>query len=72
MQHRYEIIIRDQLRGSWTDWFEGMTIRDEVDEHGQFVHTILSCQLDQAALHGILGQIRDFGLTLIGVSRVAE
>ncbi|HSR29009.1 MAG TPA: hypothetical protein VLY63_00485 [Anaerolineae bacterium] len=71
-QHRYEILIEDHLGDSWTEWFDGMTIRAEVDEHGQFTQTVLSGPMDQAALHGILMRIRDLGLTLISVSRAAE
>jgi hypothetical protein len=71
-QHGYEIRIEDHLGDSWAEWFEGMTIRDEVDEHGQFAQTVLSGTMDQAALHGILMRIRDLGLTLISVSRATE
>jgi hypothetical protein len=71
-QHRYEILIEDHLGDSWAEWFEGMTIRDEVDEHGRFAQTVLSGPMDQAALHGILMRIRDLGLTLISVSRATE
>lgn len=68
-QHGYEIRIEDHLGDSWTAWFEGMTIRDEVDEHGRFRRTVLSGVMDQAALHGALMRIRDLGLTLVSVSR---
>jgi len=71
-QTGYEIRIQDHLGDSWTDWFEGLTIRDEVDEHGHFMQTVLSGTMDQAALHGILMRIRDLGLTLITVSRTTE
>lgn len=72
MQQWYNIVIKDHLGGNWTDWFEGMAIRDVLDEQGQFVQTVLSGPLDHAALHGILNRIRDLGLTLISVSRAAE
>jgi hypothetical protein len=71
-QHWYEIRIEDHLGDSWTDWFQGLTIQDEVNEHGQYTHTVLSGPMDQAALHGILMRIRDLGLTLISVSKAAE
>jgi hypothetical protein len=33
--------------------------------------TVLSADLDQAALHGLLGRVADFGIELVGVQRVA-
>lgn len=71
-QHRYEIRIEDHLGDSWKDWFEGLSIRDEIDEYGQFKQTVLFGPMDQAALHGILMRIRDLGLTLVSVSRATE
>jgi hypothetical protein len=71
-QHGYEIRIEEHLGDSWTDWFEGLTIQDEVDEQGQFAQTVLSGAMDPATLHGALMRIRDLGLTLISVSRETE
>jgi hypothetical protein len=68
-RHRYEIVVEAHLGDSWTDWFEGLAIRDEVDERGRPTRTILSGTMDQPMLHGALMRIRDLGLTLISVSR---
>ncbi len=61
---RYEIIIKGQLDKHWSDWLGDLEI--SYDDQG---NTLLSGSIvDQAALHGILGQIRDLGLTLISLT----
>ncbi len=61
----YEIQIEEQLDERWVQWFEGWEIaRSETGA------TILRGQVaDQPALYGVLGQLRDLGLTLISVQR---
>ena len=34
--------------------------------------TVLSADLDQAGLHGLLGRVADLGIELVGVQRVAD
>ena len=63
-QQRYEIQVEGHLTVDWSDWFEGLTIRQEAEGE-----TILSGPLDQAALHGILAKVRDLGLVLIAVNQ---
>ena len=64
----YEIRVEGHLGSSWSSWFEGMHIR-----HEQSGETILAGPIaDQAALHGILMRIRDLGLPLVSVQRVAQ
>lgn len=64
----YEIRVEGQLRSSWPDWFAGLSI---IPEPGG--DTMLSGVLvDQSALHGVLMKIRDLGLVLISVNRVAQ
>lgn len=64
MPEYYEIIIRGHLDQRWSDWFAGLQLTwIEGDE------TLLSGELpDQAALHGLLEQIRDLNLTLLSVT----
>jgi len=63
----YEIRVKGHLGDSWSSWFEGMTIRHE--ESGE---TVLSGTLvDEAALHGVLMKVRDLGLPLVEVRRLA-
>ena len=62
----YQIRITGHLDDEWTDWFGGAIVTRE--EGG---NTLLICQgIDQAALHGLLRQIRDLGVPLISVNRI--
>ena len=64
-QHQwYEIRLKGHLDVQWANRFEILTIT--LEENGD---TLLSGPLpDQAALHGILKKVRDFGLTLLSVN----
>jgi hypothetical protein len=63
---RYEIRVEGVLDARWSEWFEGMQISTNVDG----TTTIAGPVTDQAALHGLLGKVRDLGLPLIAVWRV--
>ena len=64
----YEIRLKGHLNARWADWFDGLTLTQESDGT-----TLLSGPVvDQAALHGLLGKVRDLGLPLIAVSRSGE
>jgi len=60
----YEIMVKGILDAYWSDWLGGLEISH--DEHGNSLLT--GVIPDQAALHGILNQIRDLGLTLIAIN----
>lgn len=61
----YEIRIEGYLPDRWSDWFDGLAIRN--DPNGE---TILSgLFVDQAALFGALTKIHALNLTLISVNR---
>jgi hypothetical protein len=63
----YCICVKGYLGPEWSEWFDGLTITH--DENG---NTLLTGSIvDQAALYGILNTIRDLGMTLISVSRIA-
>ncbi len=62
----YQIRIRGHLSGHWTDWFGGLTITQE--ENGDTLLT--GPVVDQAALHGLLRQVRDLGTPLLSVIRL--
>ena len=64
----YEIRIKGHLNARWADWFDGLSLRQESD--GTAV--LSGSGVDQAALHGLLGKVRDVGLPLIAVQRRTE
>lgn len=62
----YEIRVTEYLDGRWSEWFGGLQV-----DHSEAGETILSGEMaDQPALFGVLGRIRDLGLTLISVQRL--
>jgi hypothetical protein len=73
----YEIRLEGRLHERWLAWFDGMTLTSVPDtgapEQGNAgVITVLRGPVaDQAALHGILARLRDFGMPLISVVRIA-
>jgi hypothetical protein len=67
VQHVYEIRVEGHLGDSWSPWLGDLTICHE--ENSQ---TVLSGPLpDEPALHGVLARIRDLGLPLVEVKRLA-
>jgi hypothetical protein len=62
----YEIEVEAHLDdGRWSRWFEGMDVTLTSDGN-----TIISGSVtDQAALHGLLANVRDLGLVLMLVQR---
>lgn len=63
----YEIRLRGRLDPRWSVWFDGMNVTTATDG------TTVLCGpvVDQAALHGLLARLRDLGLPLISLTRVA-
>jgi hypothetical protein len=62
----YEIRVKGQLDGRWSEWFDGLQISNS--ENGV---AVLSGEIvDQAALHGVLNKVRNLNLPLISVSSV--
>ncbi|MAS33722.1 MAG: hypothetical protein CL610_06935 [Anaerolineaceae bacterium] len=62
----YQIRIKGHLSAQWTAWFEGMSIT--LEDNGDTLLT--GPVVDQAALYGLLRQIRDLGMPLIAVNRL--
>jgi len=59
----YEIRLQGRLDDRWASWFEDMTVAPEPGG----VTVLRGRVADQAALHGLLGRLRDIGLPLISV-----
>lgn len=65
----YEITIKGHIDEHWTDWLGGLKITWDTNGNSLLTGIVP----DQAALHGILMQIRDLGLGLISLkSKTAE
>ena len=58
----YEIQVKGYLDATWNELFDGMTIAWKNN-----VTTISGMVADQAALHGLLARVRDYGLVLISI-----
>lgn len=63
---QYAIRVRGHLGPRWSAWFDGLTVTREDDGttviHGPVV--------DQAALHGLLGRLRDVGIPLVSLTQL--
>lgn len=63
----YEIEVGDGLGAAWSSWFDGM----QVASLDSGVTRLTGPVRDEAALHGLIDRVRDLGLKLISVRRVA-
>jgi hypothetical protein len=61
----YEIQVKGYLDARWNEMFDGMSIAWQDN-----VTTISGEVADQAALHGLLARVRDYGLVLISIKSV--
>ena len=64
----YEFRIKGHLGDRWSDWLGGLTIHHQEDGTTVLVGPVV----DQAALHGLIVRIRDLGVPLLSVKRVAD
>jgi hypothetical protein len=64
--HVYEIRVEGHLTERWSDWFEGLTIYNELSGEAMLSGSFV----DQAALFGTLTKIHSLNLTLISVNRL--
>ena len=61
----YEIRLQGRLEARWAARFDGMTLTT-----GDGCTLLAGRVVDQAALHGLLHQLRDIGLPLVSVTQV--
>jgi hypothetical protein len=65
----YEIRVAEYLDERWTKWFGDLEIAYSA-ESGETI--LCGAIADQPALYGVLGKVRDLGLTLISVQRLSS
>jgi hypothetical protein len=65
---RYRMRIRGHLDASWSAWLDDVAIAQEADGTSTLVCTVV----DQAALLGLLGRLRDLGATLLSVEHLPD
>jgi hypothetical protein len=68
--YRIEVFGHLDLRKA--TWFEGLALTNDFDNNGSPVTIISGEVADQAMLHGLLTTIRDLGLPLLAVNRIAS
>jgi len=61
----YEIRVEDHLTDGWSEWFEGLAVRNEPNGET----TLSGLISDQSALFGLLNKIYALNLRLISVNR---
>ena len=64
----YEIRVEGHLTDRWTDWFEELAIRNDLNGET----TLSGLIIDQAALFSVLTKIHALNLTLISVKRLSS
>ncbi len=62
----YEIHVAEHLDQRWAKWFGELEIQYVAESDETILRGVMA---DQPALFGVLGRIRDLGLTLISVQR---
>lgn len=62
----YELVVKEPLDPSWSEWFDGFTIAVSQNRGTKIVGFVS----DQTALHGLLAKIRNLNLTVISVARI--
>ena len=67
----YQIEVPGMLRENWSDWDSGLSITISHDSNGLPV-TVLTGEMDQAALQGLLRRLYGLGLPLLEVHYVAS
>ncbi len=65
----YEILVMGTLGERWTEWFHGMTIRQELQNGANITH-ICGLVPDQSSLIGMLQTLVNLGLPILLVKRL--
>jgi hypothetical protein len=62
----YEIRVEGHLGDRWSDWFDGLTIRNDPNGESRLTGLIS----DQTALYGVLAKIHNLNLILVSLVRL--
>lgn len=68
----FEIRVTENLDEHWSQWFEGMEIMPWLENGKRKGSIIYGCLPDQAALFGVMSQVRNLNLTLISFRRITQ
>ena len=64
----YQIKVQGHLDKKWADWFDGLAVVPQNNDETLLTGPVV----DQACLHGLLCKVRDLGLPLLLVMRIAS
>ena len=59
-----EIRVKGQIDECWSEWLEGLTITHATEDETVLTGSVM----DQSALYGLIGRLRDLGLPLVSVN----
>jgi hypothetical protein len=62
LRARCEIVIATTISEAWSGWFDDFEVKPE-----QTTSRLVGTIVDQAALHGVLGRLRDLGIPILDV-----
>ena len=67
-----EIRVEECLAPRWSEWLDGLAISHTASgtDRAGGETTLTGPIADQAALYGLIGKLRDLGLSLVSVQRV--
>lgn len=67
----YQIEVPGHVDERWSDWIDGMTVTVKCKNDASPIST-LTCEVDQAALQGLLRRLYALGLPLISVKHIDD
>jgi hypothetical protein len=65
-REKYKIIVIGVIDPKWKQWFDNFTIIPQENNQTMLIGSVP----DQAALHGILTKIHNFGLSIFSVNHL--